>query len=70
MNTRLLTLIFTVLGLLPASLMATPAILSETLYTELDWSHVETTEEGITITEKAISGIAVKDVNVSAVMEL
>lgn len=70
MNTRLLTLVFTVLGLLPASLVATPAILSETLYTELDWSHVETTEEGITIAEKAISGIAVKAVKVSAVIEL
>lgn len=62
---------FMVLGsLLPQILTATPAILSQTLHSEEDWSLVETTEDGISIAEKEIEGISVKAVMVSQIVTL
>ena len=58
------------LGLTPAVLEATPALLSQHLYNDRDWSLIETTAEGISIEVKQIKGIPVKAVKVSQVLEI
>ena len=60
-----------VMGLaLPLTGVASPTVLSEKLYNGENWSLVESTEDGISITEKKIEGIAVKAVKVSQVVDI
>ena len=64
-------LIVLVAGLaLPMTGISSPAVLSEQLYDEKDWTLVETTEDGTSIAEKAIEGIAVKAVKVSQIISI
>ncbi len=59
------------LGLtLPIIVMASPAVLSETLHEESNWTLVESTTDGISVAEKEIQGIAVKAVKVSQVLDI
>ncbi len=56
--------------ILPLTGLGSPAILSEQLYDGKNWILVESTDEGISIAEKEIDGIAVKAVMVSQTIEI
>lgn len=63
------TLIIT-LVMLPSLVSASTAVLSKTLYTEKDWSLIETNDEGISIHVKPVNGVAVQAVRVSQVVDI
>lgn len=67
---RMITTLVAVALLTPPQASATPAVLSKALYTERDWSLVETTDEGISIHVKPVSGVAVPAVKVSQVLDI
>ncbi len=53
-----------------ALLKASPMVLKESLYDELNWSIVETTDDGISVAEKSINDVAVKAVKVSQTVRI
>ncbi len=55
---------------LPMSGLASPTVLSEQLYDGKNWDLVELREDGISVAEKKIRGIAVKAVMVSQVINI
>ncbi len=55
---------------MPAILKSSPLALKENLYDELNWSIVETTEDGISVAEKTVSDVAVKAVKVSQAVRI
>lgn len=54
----------------PVQSLASPALLIEKLYDEKNWTQVETTEEGISISVKEINGVSVKAVKVTQLVEI
>jgi len=55
---------------LPMTSLASPVVLSQQLYDGQNWILVESTEDGISISEKEIDGIAVKAVMVSQTINI
>ena len=55
---------------LPVIGLASPSVLSEQLYNSKNWTLVESREDGISVAEKDITGIAVKAVKVSQIVEI
>jgi len=53
-----------------SALMASPAVLSKSLYEDNDWSLIETSDEGISIATKTVDGVAVKAVKVTQVVDV
>lgn len=55
---------------MPMTSLASPAVLSDQLYDTENWNLVESTDDGISISEKEIDGIAVKAVKVSQTINI
>ena len=55
---------------LPVTGLASPAVLSQQLYDSNNWDLVESREDGISVAEKEIEGIAVKAVMVSQTINI
>lgn len=70
MRLQLYAWLFISMLAIPVVSVASPAVLSEVLYEESDWMLVEALEDGITIAEKEVDGIAVKAVKVSQVVDI
>jgi hypothetical protein len=70
MISKIILSLLATLMLTPNLVSASSAVLARTLYTEKDWSLIETTEEGISIHVKPVSGVPVKAVRVSQILEI
>jgi len=70
MRSLILAITVALIIVTPIQILASPMVLSENLYNESNWTEVEKTDAGITISEKEIEGIAVKAVKVSQVVEI